>query len=427
MRSIACAILLLSGWTLALSDPPHFLRWQDVQPLIASFNASTDKLPDVDDATTWNRWVWDEDIAIRGRIDHGIEDSLSALMVFGNSFTALPRLAKAADAVNRAGDLTGTARARLDAFIEALDQNDNERLRLALDFLRHRRVSEEELRAFLAGNLRRYAIEDGAGQHSHAEGRPYSDDGISPENSLLTNFAVSEALHALQSTNALPAHIRRVAVIGSGLSIAGEGPGYDSGPPQSIPPFAVLEAVLRQAGAQATDAQVAAIDMNPYVLGHLRTAKARAGQHYTIQLARQASGDWPSALNDYWQHFGETIATPATPSSSQAGVEFRAVAVKPQYLARISVEELNIIVQTREAAASGFDLAVACNVLSYYNSFEQTLALRNITEMMSHGGVLITDSSIPAKRIAELEAVGNTLAPVSSDGTGISLTMYRKK
>jgi len=66
-------------------------------------------------------------------------------------------------------------------------------------------------------------------------------------------------------------------------------------------------------------------------------------------------------------------------------------------------------------------------VLSYYNSFEQTLALRNITEMMSHGGVLITDSSIPAKRIAELEAVGNTLAPVSSDGTGISLTMYRKK
>lgn len=428
MRWTALAVFLVGGWTLARSEAPHYFRWQDVQALLASFASAGEKPPDVSDNAAWSRWIWDRDIAIRARVDHGIEDSISGLIVFGNSFTNQPRLAKAADAVNAAGDLTASARSRLESFVQALDEQDNERLRLTLEFLRHRRVSLEELPAFLGGNLRRFAIEDAAGQQKHAVGRPYTDDGISPESPMLANFAIFEALRTLKSSNALPAHIRRVAVIGPGLSIAGEAPGYDFCPPQSVQPFAVLEAVLRQAGAQSTDVQVTAIDLNPYVLAHLRTAKTRSTQRYTIQLARQASAGWSPAAVDYWEHFGDVIGSPATPTSAQPGTELRTIAVKPQYLARLSVEDLNVVVQFREMPASqGFDLVVAANVLSYYSPFEQALALTGLAEMISHGGILITDSSLPAQKVPELESAGTSFTPLSTDGSGVSLAMYRRK
>ena len=97
---------------------------------------------------------------IRGRIDHGIEDSISELILFGTSFSAPPKLATATDAVNAAGELTANARARLDAFVEAIDELDTERFRMVLDFLRRRQITQDELTPFLSGNLRRFALEE---------------------------------------------------------------------------------------------------------------------------------------------------------------------------------------------------------------------------------------------------------------------------
>lgn len=426
MRWIAIAVWIACAWTPAWSDGLHYVRWQDVQPFLARFTAAGEKTPEFADRDAWSRWVWDRDIGIRGRIDHGVEDSISALIVFGTSFTNLPRLASAAEAVNAAGDLTANAHARLEAFVQALDEQDSERLAMTLEFLRRRRVTEEELRAFLGGNLRRFAIEGAAGQQKHAQGREYTDEGISPESSFRANFAIAEALGTLKSNNALPGKIRRIAVIGPGLSIAGEAPGYDFCPPQSVQPLAVLDAVLRQSLAQPAEVQVTAIDLNPYVLAHLRTAKARGGQHYTIQLARQRSAEWSPAAVEYWQHFGDTIGAAGTPASAQSGMEFRAVNVKQQFFTRISVEELNVVVQSREPGA-GFDLVVATNVLTYYSPFEQALTLMNIAGMMSHGGILVTDSSLPVQKVPELEGAGTSFAPFLADGSGESLAMFRRR
>ena len=422
MRGIAAFVLFLGAGTLAWSDGPHYLRWQDVQPLLAAFASSGEKI-DIADSAAWSRWTWDRDIAIRGRIDHGIEDSISALIIFGSSYTTLPRIPSAADAVNAAGDLTAKARARLDAFVQALDEQDSDRLSLALEFLRRRRVTLEELRAFLAGNLRRFAIEGVADQQKQAQGREYTDEGISPEAPFLANFGIAEALRTLKTSNAFPAHIRRIAVIGPGLSIAGEAPAYDFCSPQIIQPFAVLEAVLRL-GIASNDVQVTAIDVNPYVLAHLRAAKVHS-QHYTIQLARATSTGWTSTAIDYFAHFGDVIGAPATAIPTQSGAEFRAVSVKPQNMTRLNVQELNIIVQS--PAAQAFDLVIATNVLTNYGPFEQGLALANIATMLSHSGIVVTDGSLPAAKITDLEAAGTSFAPFSIDGSGDTLAMYRRK
>lgn len=284
MRRIALVFLLLAGWTIADQNPVRFLRATDVQALTATFAAGPEKVPEFKDAAEWDAWIRERDGIIRGRIDHGIEDSLSELILFGTSFPAPAKLASAADAVNAAGDLTANARARLDAFVQAIDQLDSERFRIVLEFLRRQRVTQEELTPFLSGIVRRFALEEAGLKKKQAR----ADVGVSPETSLLINYAVEETLRALKTSHALPTHIQRIAVIGPGLDLAGDPDVNDFFPPQSIQPFAVLEAVLRLGAASPSEVLLTVVDFNPLVVSHLRSSvvKARAGQHYVLQLPR---------------------------------------------------------------------------------------------------------------------------------------------
>ena len=47
---------------------------------------------EIRDAASWNRWIEGRDREIRSRIDRGIEDSISNLIFFGTSYSALPPL-----------------------------------------------------------------------------------------------------------------------------------------------------------------------------------------------------------------------------------------------------------------------------------------------------------------------------------------------
>ncbi len=407
-------------------DAVHFLRWADAQPVVARLTAGHEKLPEFKEAEDWDNWIRERDAAIRGRMDHGIEDSISALILFGTSFPAPPRLAAATDAVNAAGDLSAGARARVDAFIQAVDQIDDDRFRIVLEFLRRRRVTEEELPAFLSGNLRRYALEQSAAKKNPA--RP--DAGLPLETSLLMDFAIEDTLGTLKASSTLPAHIRRIAVVGPGLELAGDSGVADYAPPQSIQAFAVLEAALRLGVAQASEVQMTAIDLNSVVLSNLRSAlsKARSTQRYLLQLPRSTSAGWSNAAVSYWQRFGEVVATPAaTVTVTPPGVESRLVAVKPQMAACISVEDANIVSQTIEAA-QGFDLVIATNVLGYYNRVEQTLALTNIAHMMALGGILITNGVASGNKTPDFQDLGTRRIAYTENGnSGDDLTIYRRQ
>ena len=424
MRRCTVLCLVMSAWMLAGSNPVRFLRATDVQAVTAALAAGPEKLPEFTDATEWDNWIRERDAVIRGRIDHGIEDSLSELILFGTSFPAPPKLAAAADAVNAAGDLTANARARLDAFIQAVDQLDSERFRIVLEFLRRQRITQDELPAFLSGIVRRFALEEAGLKKKQAR----ADVGVSPETSLLINYAIEETLRALKSSRALPAHIQRIAVIGPGLDLAGDPDVNDFCPPQSIQPFAVLEAVLRLGAATPTEVQLTAVDFNPLVVSHLRTSvvKAQAGHSYVLQLPHPAG--WNAAAISYWQHFGDTIGTPAAPLSAPSGIELRAVAVKPQITARMTVDDLNIVTQTLETIpGQEFDLVVATNLFAYYTRVEQTLALTSIARMLASGGILISNGISSSIKLSEFEDLGAHHVSYSDSDSGDDLVTYKRR
>ena len=424
MRRCTVLCLVMSAWMLAGSNPVRFLRATDVQAVTAALAAGPEKLPEFTDATDWDNWIRERDTVIRGRIDHGIEDSLSELILFGTSFPAPPKLAAAADAVNAAGDLTANARARLDAFIQAIDQIDSERFRIVLEFLRRQRITQEELPAFLAGIVRRFALEEAGLKKKQAR----ADVGVSPETSLLINYAIEETLRALKSSRALPAHIQRIAVIGPGLDLAGDPDVNDFCPPQSIQPFAVLEAVLRLGAATPTEVQLTAVDFNPLVVSHLRTSvvKAQAGHSYVLQLPHPAG--WNAAAISYWQHFGDTIGAPAAPLAAPSGIELRAVAMKPQITARMTVDDLNIVTQTLETIpGQEFDLVVATNLFGYYTRVEQTLALTSIARMLASGGILISNGISSSIKLSEFEDLGAHHVSYSNSDSGDDLVTFKRR
>lgn len=424
MRRCTVLCLVMSAWMLAGSNPVRFLRATDVQAVTAALAAGPEKLPEFTDATDWDNWIRERDTVIRGRIDHGIEDSLSELILFGTSFPAPPKLAAAADAVNAAGDLTANARARLDAFIQAVDQLDSERFRIVLEFLRRQRITQDELPAFLSGIVRRFALEEAGLKKKQAR----ADVGVSPETSLLINYAIEETLRALKSSRALPAHIQRIAVIGPGLDLAGDPDVNDFCPPQSIQPFAVLEAVLRLGAATPTEVQLTAVDFNPLVVSHLRTSvvKAQGGHSYVLQLPHPAG--WNATAISYWQHFGDTIGAPAAPLAAPSGIELRAVAMKPQITARMTVDDLNIVTQTLETIpGQEFDLVVATNLFAYYTRVEQTLALTSIARMLASGGILISNGISSSIKLSEFEDLGAHHVSYSDSDSGDDLVTYKRR
>lgn len=429
MSRLALIGLVVTGWALARPDAVRYLRWPDVQPLLAALAAAGEKIPGLSDSAAWENWIRERDAEVRARMDRGFEDSISALVIFGTSFTTQKKLGSAAEAVNAAGDLTPSARMRLDGFLLAIDQQDNERFSLVVEFLRRRRVTQEELRAFLSGNLRRFAIEQ-AGLRKNSQGATLTDAGLSFGTTLLINFAVEDTLRNLKSKGVLPARIRRIAAVGPGLDFAGQPDGCDFYPPQSAQSLALLEAVLRLGLAQASAVQMTAFDLNPLVLSHLRTssARARAGRPYVLQLARPASAAWNAGAVTYWQHFGDLIGSPATSATAPPGFELRVVAVKAQFAARVSVEDLNVVAQTLETpAGQEFDLVVATDVLGYYSRLEQALAMTSIAKMTARGGIVLANGLLPGAGLQEFEDLGAHHVSFADGKAGGDVGAYRRK
>ena len=244
MRRLAVIFLLLASLVFA-REGVHYIRWNEIQPLI----------PEVNDSKQWDAWIRQRDFEIRSGIDRCLEDSISMLIIFGTSFTTQPRLASPGDAVTSAGDLSPAARLRMDAFISGLDQIDDERFRSVLQFLRRRQIAQDELRPFLLGNLRRAALERGRTQQMHS-----TSVGAS---------LIEQTLRGLMSASQAPARIRRIGVIGPGLD-----PEYDA---DTYNLFAGLEAALASGLAKPGNVDLVVFDINPWVLSHVRAVAAKAG------------------------------------------------------------------------------------------------------------------------------------------------------
>ena len=424
---------------LATSAPPQtrFLSYTEAQEILAAFGRT-------EEPSAWDQWVRTEDREMRRRVDRGFEDSISNLILYGISFTRLPRLESADAAVTATGELVEAARARVRAFAAALAHPQaNERLRFAREYLSRQGVQPRGVEAFLAANLTRYVMEQRAYQEKlrlasetgdgsqmlFARATLFESRGLSVDTSLLPNYALEETLRVMVRKHALdPAHIRNIAVIGPGLDFSDKRDGYDFYPVQTIQPFAVLEAVVRLGVGDAGGLRLITLDLNPAVNAHVRQTveRARAGTRYVLHLPHDPAADWTPQIVAYWKHFGELIGSPIDSVRAPEGVTVRAISVQPKYLSRIQARDLDVVGQILEGEQ--FDLVVATNILVYYDQFRQALAMACIAQMMSSGGVFLSNTVLPARRPDTLEYLGRRSVSYSVSGSyGDDVVAYRRR
>ena len=442
--------LLDSGTSqLARNDPQvRFLAFEDVRETLALYANSGNAAATIDNEAEWDRWIREQDRDVRSRIDRGIEDSISNLILYGTSFTRLPRLANSDEAVSKtSATLSPATLARVRQLVVAAESpKRNERVEFVREFLNRKRILAARKEQYLGANLVRFVQE----QREYLEklesaaksgdkndvlatrGTLYAQRGLSVDTSLLPNFAIEDTLRVLLAKAVLKTGtVKRIAVVGPGLDFTDKRDGYDFYPLQTIQPFAVMEAVERLGLGRRDDLRVFTLDLNAAVNAHVANlaAAARKGRAYQVQLPRDAAAQWTNQAVNYWQKFGDTVGTPAKPLSVPEQfptVELKAVAIASDRAARVSPLDMNIVAQTKDfPEGDGFDLVVATNILVYYDTFQQALAMANIARMMNVGGIFVANSALPSAHDHRLKYLGGRNVAYAQDGSyGDDIVVY---
>ena len=451
-------------------DQPRtaYIAYADARPILESFTGSlpaplAGKSPQELEAA-WPAWTAQHDAAIRGRLAQGDEDSIVNFWLYGTSFTRQPRAT--ADHLARLGrnEIETLLVARLDDLVTGMTApGTNERLRFARQVVERRGIDlsndagKDKAREYLVG-VRERVIAETARHTREAESTRkaargdaaleryatlYHDRGLSSDTSLPVDFAVDRALAALASgRDPAAAPVRRVAVIGPGLDFTDKAEGVDLYPPQTIQPFALIDSLLRSGLAKGTDIQLTAFDLSPRVIEHIRAAseRGRGGTPYDLQLPlarREPAAAWDLALVQYWRAFGGRIGReiPSAGTAEGSPVQLRAVRVRPEIVAALTAEDLDVVVQRMQRRErplnpldnDGFDLILATNVLVYYDRFEQALALANIGAMLRPGGVFVTYYLVLPN--PPLEPVASIVTPVYWDRqhNGDTMLIYKRR
>jgi SAM-dependent methyltransferase len=95
-------------------------------------------------------------------------------------------------------------------------------------------------------------------------------------------------------------------------------------------------------------------------------------------------------------------------------ISARAIRARPAIARLITPRNLNIVIDRLELAeAERFDLIVATNVLTYYDPFEQSLALTNIAALLRRGGILLSNDPLVVLPSVPFERVGSSAVQYS--------------
>jgi SAM-dependent methyltransferase len=250
----------------------------------------------------------------------------------------------------------------------------------------------------------------------------FRDRGISVDTTILSSFGIEGALRDMRDRAVLQkGSVKRVAVIGPGLDFTDKGFGYDFYPLQMLQPFALYDSLLRLGLADRGKVEITAFDISQEVLEHLRRARdhAKAGANYVVQLPRE-SWPWAPEAVQYWSSFGSEIGaaiSPIQPPPALAGLETRAVAIRPEVVLSCRPVDLNIVLEEFDASNTGtFDLIIATNVLIYYDAFEQALALQNIATLLKPGGFFLTNDWLP--HVSQIPMTSKGYTPVRYGESG---------
>jgi SAM-dependent methyltransferase len=242
--------------------------------------------------------------------------------------------------------------------------------------------------------------------------RLFRTRGLSLDASLIPNYSVEQALAAMKARGLLePRAVKRVAIVGPGLDFADKDVGFDFYPPQTLQPFALSDSLTRLALAPALGPEIVLLDISPRIIDHVTRARTRAARNigYTLNLPLPRSTPWLPEVREYWQRFGDQIGAPVPmrpPAAIAELAELRSVRASATEVRRMSVSNVNIVTQRLDGEP--FDLVIATNVLIYYDTFEQALAMSNIEAMLKPGAFLLANVSAPALKSITIRAVDTT-------------------
>jgi SAM-dependent methyltransferase len=361
-------------------------------------------------------------------------------LLFGTSFTSRPRAVLGAVEPGAAGDRELVVRrtidliaGRLDDLLQALAAPGGDERRLFARAVLERNgvrvgstAGRDAAREYLRAAIVRVAGEqDGidrelgatAGGDPIAEfarrSRLFRTRGLSLDTSLVANYSVERALAAMKARGLVaPGAVRRVAIVGPGLDFADKEAGFDFYPPQTVQPFAVLDALVRLGLASSIgDPAIVLLDISSRIADHVARARARAAGNvgYTLNLPLVRSTPWLPEVRAYWRDFGGRIGVPvrvAAPEPVAELVDVRAVRAAPSVVQRMSALDVDIV--TDRLDGEGFDLVIATNVFIYYDAFDQALAMSNVEAMLKPGAFLLANVSAPALASVALRPVDTT-------------------
>ena len=434
-RALVAAVASLIQVSPVQVVPPAPIAYGDARPILERLAPILPSELRAKSATEiesmWVDWVARRNADIRARLERGDEDSVINFLLFGTTFTRLPR------ALNDSAQIGGRERAaeivrgRLADLTAALaSPGTNERLQSARSLVQRRGIDpatpagRDQARTYFRSLMTRMvgeadsyarAIQSARGDAELAvRSTLYRTRGLSSDTSIRPDFAIDRTLDALASQGMLAAgSVRRVAIIGPGLDFTDKAEGYDFYPQQTTQPFAVIDSLLRLGLARAADLRVVTFDLSPRVNLHLDGARqrARSGVAYTLMLPRNTDERWRSGLNAFWTSFGRRIGDEAKVSQPPPdGIAVRAVRVRPDIVLAIDVRDLNVVLERLVPASDEerFDIIVATNILVYYDVFEQSLALANIASMLRPGGFLLSNNVLVELPVIPVRAVGDT-------------------
>jgi len=459
LPSLFCLTLLVVSAIPQISPRRvRYLTYEEARAILQSFPDSVSELSSAKSpeaqAAVWPDWVKARDRAVRERLRRGNEDTIVNFLVFGTSFTRQPRVtAEELMRLKQTQDISDQRiNSRIDDLIDALFKpkaalGKNERLVFLGSFVTQQGyqlsdvADRSKLRQYLVANLRRvlteqesYArtvaaarLQGNASEEFIARSKIYRERGLSLDTTLAPNFAIEESLKELRARGLLsPGSVRRVAIVGPGLDFTDKAAGYDFYPEQSIQTFAIIDSLLRLGLTQVKELQVTAFDINSRILEHLARARQRAqqGLSYTVQLPHDINAKWKPDLIRYWEDFGNQVGKPVAPVTVPPALgvlKLRAVRIDPAIVARIKPADLNIVYQ-RFTQPVNFDLIIATNILVYYDSFEQSLALANIESLLRPGGFLLSNNvllELPTSRMKSVDYLTVVYSDRPDDGDHI--------
>ncbi len=447
LRSIPCwpvltAVVGITSLGNAVQPGPMSvatpISFPDAKPILERLAASLPPelagKPASELESVWGDWVSRRNREIRARLERGDEDSVVNFLLFGTTFTRLPRALNSSDKMSGGQQAAEIVRGRTADLIAGIaSPGGNERLQFVREVVARRgidpttatgreqvRIYFNDLLARVAGEIDGYAREIQAvrstpnGPEFAVRSSLYRTRGLSSDTSIRPDFAIDRALERLTSMGLIEAaSVRRVGVIGPGLDFTDKAEGYDFYPPQTTQPFSVIDSLRRLGVARTNDLRLTTLDLSARVNRHLQAARGRAdtGESYVVVLPRDRDGRWRPDLIGFWKNFGSRIGEDRTLTISHPdGIDLRATRIRPEVVSSLDVRDLNIVVERLAPLADEdrFDLIVATNILVYYSVFEQSLALANVASMLRPGGILLSNNVLVELPTTPLHAIGDT-------------------